>query len=210
VLPGKSVLFVLIGLCCCLAEAAARPTSDPYKGDLAIFEEPARAKNLQIERVMDLLGIKRGAQVADIGAGSGWFTVRAARRVGKEGAVLAVEINPDYIRHIKKRARKENLPNIRTILGKTDDPLLPQGSIDAVLILKTYHEIEKPIPLLRHVRAAMKPGARLGIIDRNGTGTDHGLDAEVVIKEAKQAGFSLAEQYDFVKLDGMDYFLIFR
>ena len=105
-----------------------RPTSEPYKGDLAIFEEPDRAERLQIERVMDLFRIKRGSHVADIGAGSGWFTVRTARRVGKQGAVYAVEINPDYVRHIERRANREKLPNIRTILGKPDDPLLPRAA----------------------------------------------------------------------------------
>ena len=187
-----------------------RPTSEPYTGDLAIFEEADRAPKLQVERVMDVLGIKRGSHVADIGAGSGWFTVRGARRVGKEGVVYAVEINPDYVRHIKRRAKRERLPHIRTILGKPNDPLLPRGSIDAVLLLKTYHEIAQPIPLLRHVRAAMRPGAKLGIIDRNGKGDDHGLNADVVIKEAAQAGFVLAERHDFVKTEGVDYFLIFR
>lgn len=189
---------------------AKRPTSDPYKGDLSIFEDPNRARNLQIDRVMDLLGIKAGTAVADIGAGSGWFTVRAARRVGKQGTVYAVEINPDYIRHIERRAKKEKLLNVRTILGQPDDPRLARASVDAVLVLKTYHEIAEPVELLRKLREAMRPGARLGVIDKNGIGTDHGLNAEVVIKEAQEAGFSLVEQYDFVKPDGMDYFLIFR
>ena len=146
--------------------AAERPTSEPYKGDLAIFEGPERAQKLQVERVMDLLGIKRGTHVADIGAGSGWFTVRSARRVGNEGVVYAVEINPKYVRHIKRRAKREKLGNIRTILGKPDDPLLPRNSIDAVLLLKTYHEIAHPIAFLRRLRPACRPGARLGIIDR--------------------------------------------
>ena len=190
------------------AASVDRPVSEPYTGDLSIFEDPNRAKNLQIERVMDLLGIKRGSHVADIGAGSGWFTVRAARRVGKDGVVYAVEINPDYLRHIEERAKKEKLTNIRPILGKPDNPLLPGASVDAVLLLKTYHEVAQPIELLRHVHEEMRPGAKLGIIDKNGKGNDHGLDADVVIKEAAQAGFTLAAQHDFVKGDKMDYLLI--
>jgi len=186
-----------------------RGTSDPYAGDLSIFEEPTRGKDLQIERVMDLLGIKEGSHVADIGAGSGWFSVRSAKRVGKSGIVYAVEINQAYVRHIKQRAKKEKLSNVRAILGKTDDPLLAKGSLDVVMLLKTYHEVAKPIPLLRKLREAMKPGARLGVIDRKGIGTDHGLNAEVVIKEAAEAGFALREQHDFVKGD-VDYFLIFE
>ncbi len=194
----------------CANDEINRPTSEPYKGDLSIFEDPQRGEKLQINRVLDLLRIQRGTSVADIGAGSGWFTVRAARRVGKSGLVYAVDINSDYIRYIKRRATNERLPNVRAILGKPDDPLLPPASVDAVMLLKTYHEVAQPIRLLRHVRAAMRPGARLGIIDRNGNGSDHGLNADVVIKEAARAGFSLVEQHDFVKADGMDYFLIFQ
>ena len=191
-------------------ETPPRGTSDPYTGDLAIFEKPDRDATLQTARVMDLLGIKAGSHVADIGAGSGWFTVRAARRVGADGVVHAVEINPAYVRHIKRRAKKEKLANVRTILGKPDDPLLAKASVDAVLLLKTYHEVDKPVALLRNLRAAMRPGALLGIIDRNGIGTDHGLNAEVVIKEAAEAGFVLDAQHDFVKSEDIDYFLIFR
>lgn len=187
-----------------------RGTSDPYTGELSIFEGADRAERLKIDRVMDELGIKPGTNVADIGAGSGWFTVRAARRVGKDDRVYAVEINRRYVRHIQNRAKKERLPNIRTILGKSDDPLLPPSSVDVVLLLKTYHEVAKPVALLRKLRDAMKPGARLGIIDKKGIGTDHGLDADVVIKEAAQAGFTLVEQHDFVKSEGVDYFLIFE
>ncbi len=192
------------------ADKLARPVSEPYTGDLAIFEDPQRAEKLQIERVMDLLQLKEGASVADIGAGSGWFTVRAARRVGDKGAVYAVEINQAYLKHITDRAAQEQLTNIRTVLGRADDPLLPPASVDAVLLLKTYHEIAQPVRLLRNLRAALRAGALVGIIDRNGKGDDHGLNAPVVIKEAERAGYERVAQYDFVKPDGMDYFLIFR
>src|SRR5204863_1405185 len=134
--------------------------------------------------------------------GSGWFTVRAATRVGKNGTVYAVEINPDYLRYIEERAADQKLSNIRTILGKEDDPLLPRESLDAVLILKTYHEIAQPILLLSHLRESMRAGALLGIIDKDGNGRNHGVNREVVIKEAAKAGFSLVDQYDFVKPDG--------
>ncbi|HVG38503.1 MAG TPA: methyltransferase domain-containing protein [Pyrinomonadaceae bacterium] len=190
--------------------AISRPTSEPYTGDLSIFEDSQRERNLQINRVMDLLGIKENSAIADIGAGSGWFTIRAARRVGAGGKVYAVEINPDYLKHIGERAAKEKLPNIQTVLGKEDDPLLPADALDAALILKTYHEIEQPVRLLERLRRSMRADSRLGIIDRNGKGDDHGLDKEVVIREAGRAGFALVEQYDFVKPDGMDYFLVFR
>jgi len=196
------------------AQAAAqepehRKTSEPYTGDLSIFDSPGRDERLQINRVMDILGVTEGKTIADIGAGSGWFTVRAARRVGEHGVVYAVDINPESIRYVSERAQKEQLRNIKTILGKPDDPLLPAGSIDSVLLLKTYHEVAQPVTLLRNLRPALRPGAKLGIIDRNGNGENHGVGREVIMREAAQAGYRLLKQYDFVKGDKMDYFLVF-
>ena len=186
-----------------------RPTSTPYKGDLSIFEYPDRDKKLHIERVMDLLDITPGKSVADIGAGSGWFTVRAAARIGPSGLVYAEDINPDAIDYIKNRATKENLANVHTILGEVGDTMLPPSSVDAVLILKTYHEFAHPVPLMKRLHGSLRPGAKIGIIDRNGNGTDHGLVPDIVEREMAQAGYHRIGQYDFTKDDGQDYFLIF-
>ena len=186
-----------------------RPTSEPYTGDLSIFDSPGRDQRLQVNRVMDVLGITAGKAVADIGAGSGWFTVRAARRVGDSGIVYAVEINPEAVRYIDDRAKKEDLHNIKTILGQPADPLLPANSVDAVLLLKAYHEVAQPVVLLKNLRAALRPGAKVGVIDRNGNGENHGVNRDVVIREAGEAGYKLQAQYDFVKGDKVDYFLVF-
>ena len=186
-----------------------RKTSEPYTGDLSIFDSPGRDERLHINRVMDILGISQGKIVADIGAGSGWFTVRAARRVGSTGFVFAVDINPEAIRYIDHRIQEENLHNVKTIRSKGDDPLLPVRRIHAVLLLKTYHEVSTPVALLRNLRRSLADGAKVGIIDRNGNGENHGVGREIVIREAAEAGYQLREQYDFVKADGMDYFLLF-
>jgi SAM-dependent methyltransferase len=192
------------------AQAPQRKTSTPYSGDLSIFEYPDREQKLHIEQVMDALAIKPGKNVADIGAGSGWFTVRAARRVTATGTVYAVDINPEAIRYIKERTEKEKLTNVQTVMGKSDSPELPQNSIDAVLMLKTYHEIAKPVDLLRNLRPALKTGARIGIIDREGNGENHGVQKKVVLQEAQLAGYRLVEEHDDrVKADRMDYFLVF-
>ena len=187
-----------------------RPRSEPYTGDLSIFEDENRAKNLQIDRVMDILKISENKSVADIGAGSGWFTTRAAKRVGTKGKVFAVEINQEYINYINDRAKRENLSNIQTVLGTEDDPKLPEKSVDAVLILKTYHEIGQPVKVLQNLKKSLRKDALIGIIDRNGSGDDHGINKETVVSELKRAGFSLKEEYDFTKADGQDYFLVFK
>lgn len=190
-------------------QTAQRPTSKPYTGDLSIFEYPDRDRKLQIGRVMDLLGVQPGRSVADIGAGSGWFTVRAAQRVGPAGTVYAEDINPKAIQSIEERAQKEKLGNVRTVLGTPDDVKLPPHSVDAVLMLKVYHEIAHPVPVMKELRETLKPGGKVGIIDRNGNGTDHGLDRKVVEQEMGEAGFRVEARYDFTKADGQDYFLVF-
>jgi len=211
-----SIVFLLLLQFCCASansqtaatqQSEHRKTSTPYTGDLSIFESPGRDERLQIGRVMDILGIGPGKNVADIGAGSGWFTVRAAKRVGADGTVYAVDINPQAIRYIESRIQKENLQNIKPVLGKPDNPLLP-AKVDAVLMLKTYHEVADPVRLLRNLRSSLAAGARVGVVDRNGSGEDHGVVRVIVIREANEAGYQLLEQEDFVK-DGMDYFLVF-
>jgi|SRR5579862_1272955 len=213
-----SLLLSVGGLAGVFAQTSTQPTeesgqhrrtSEPYTGDLSIFDSPGRDDRLHVNRVMDILGIAPGKTVADIGAGSGWFTVRAARRVGERGIVYAVDINPEATRYIDERARKEQLHNVKTILSKPDAPLLPPNSVDSVLLLKTYHEVAEPVTLLRNLRNSLRPGAKIGVIDRNGNGENHGINREIVIHEASEAGYRLLAHYDFVKDDKMDYFLIF-
>lgn len=186
-----------------------RPTSNPFKGDLSKYDREKRAEKLQVSRVMDLLEITVGNTVADIGAGGGWFSVIAAKRVGETGKVYAVDINQDSIKYIEERKKKEKITNIESILGKTDDPLLKKGTIDAVLILNTYHEIAEPIIYLKNLKPALRKDALVGIIDRNGDGDDHGIDPKILINEATKAGFTLKSEFDFVE-DNMDYFLVFE
>jgi SAM-dependent methyltransferase len=192
-----------------VAQSPKRATSAPYTGDLSIFDSPGREQKLHIDRVMESLGVASGKAVADIGAGSGWFAVRVAQRVGPSGTVYAVDINPEAIHYIDQRIQKQSLANVKTILSTPDDPKLPKEAVDAALLLKTYHEVADPVALLEHLRPALRPGARLGIIDRNGDASNHGVSQKIVVQEAARAGYHLVGTYDFVKDDGMDYFLLF-
>ncbi|WP_233581396.1 class I SAM-dependent methyltransferase [Acidipila sp. EB88] len=192
------------------AEPPGHATSTPYSGDLSIFEYKDRDQKLQIQHVFDLLGMHPGTSIADIGAGSGWLTVRAAARVAPGGTVFAEDINPVAIHAITDRASREKLPNITAVLGAADDPMLPPKSVDVVVMLKVYHEIAHTELLLQHLKPALRPGARIGIIDRNGDGSDHGLNEDIVVKEMRAAGFHRVGRYDFTKADGQDYFLIFK
>ncbi len=217
-LTGCLFLLIAFGRVVSTAPTAAAPgkqtqqrkTSKPYTGDLSIFDYSGRDQKLQVERVMDILRITPGKTVADVGAGSGWFSARAARRVAPTGLVYAVDINPEAIRYIQQRVLREGASNVRPILSKPEDPGLPAGTIDAALLLKTYHEVAEPVTLLKNLRKALRPNARLGIIDRNGNADDHGVGRDIVVQEAKQAGYGLVGEYDFVKGDGEDYFLVFE
>lgn len=221
-LPRRLFTCVLAALLACsLAKLPAqttapatsqhRATSTPYTGDLSIFDTAGRDAKLHINRVMDKLAIAPGKTVADIGAGSGWFTVRAAKRVGNSGHVYAEDINPAAIEHIDERMHKEQLTNVTTIAGTPDNPKLPPDSVDAVLLLKTYHEIAQPVVLLENLKASLRPGARVGIIDRDGNGEDHGVHKSIVLQEAEKAGYRLLEEHDdLVKDDNMDYFLVLQ
>jgi predicted methyltransferase len=188
----------------------AHPTSTPYTGDLSVFEEANRDQKLQIDRVMDTLKLHPGSKVADIGAGGGWFSVRAARRVSPGGTVFAEDINPHAVDAIHDRAAKENLPNIAAVLGTPDDPRLPADSLDAALMLRVYHEVAHPPILLANLRISMKSGGLLGVIDHPGNGSDHGINADVVIAEVQRSGFRFVHPYDFTKGDQNDYFLVFE
>jgi ubiquinone/menaquinone biosynthesis C-methylase UbiE len=129
--------------------------------------------------------------------------------VGPTGVVYAEDINPQAVDYIRERAAREKLENVRPILGSVEETKLPASSADAVLILKTYHEFAQPIVLMEKLKPSLRPGAKVGIIDRNGNGTDHGIMPDVVEREMKQAGFKRVARYDFTKTDGQDYFLIF-
>jgi len=213
IIRSRLAWFVLLCLVTVAAQWAAshqRKTSPPYTGDLSIFESEGRDQHLHIDQVMDALAITPGKNVADIGAGSGWFTVLAARRVTASGTVYAVDINPEAIKYIDERIAKDGVHNVKTIVNKPHDPQLPAGSIDAVLLLKTYHEVANPVALMRNLRPALRKDARVGIIDRNGDGGNHGIQKGVVVQEMQQAGYELKDEQDsLVKDDKMDYFLVF-
>jgi ubiquinone/menaquinone biosynthesis C-methylase UbiE len=174
--------------------------------ELSALEGPDRELWQKPDQIMDALGIADGTVVADLGAGGGWFTVRLARRVGPQGLVYAEDIQEEMIESMERRLTREGLRNVRMVLGTPEDPKLPRGRLDAVLIVDAYYEVEQqePVELLRNVRAALKPHGRLGIVDFKKDGGGPGplmedrVDAEVVIADAKAAGLRLISRETFL------------
>jgi ubiquinone/menaquinone biosynthesis C-methylase UbiE len=155
---------------------------------------------------MDELTIAEGDKVADVGAGGGWFTIQLARRVGPNGRVYAEDIQPLMIDALARRVRREGITNVETVLGIPTDPKLPAGTLDAVLILDAYHEMNDParpeiiLTLLGNVSRSLKPQGRLGIVawlpggGGPGPAAEERVDPESVIKTMSAAGFALQKR----------------
>jgi SAM-dependent methyltransferase len=127
----------------------------------------ARLNRLQPpERVMDTVGIVPGMILAEIGAGRGRYVVQLATRVGETGKVYAEDINASALRHLEQRCEKWGLnPVVETILGDVTDAKLPEGELDLIFVVSSYHHFEDPVALLRNARSALKPDGRLAIVE---------------------------------------------
>ena len=180
--------------------------------ELGMLEGPDREAWQRPDLIMDALGIADGSVVADLGAGGGWFTVRLAKRVGPNGLVYAEDIQPQMIEAIHRRVAREGLGNVTPVLGSADHPALPTGSLDAALMVDTFHEVEDRQLLLTNVRAALKPGGRLGIVEYRTDGGGPGpapeerMPSQQVVRAAEAAGFRLLRQEQFLPYQ---YLLVF-
>jgi len=146
--------------------------------DLGLLESDDRDRWQRVDDILDNLKVSDGSVVADIAAGGGWFSDRLARRVGPSGLVYAEEIQPTMIQAMTRRFQVENLTNIRTVLGTPTDPRLPPGAIDAVFIVNSFHDIERPVPLLEHLRVSLSRRGLIGIVDFTAGGGGPGPEAD--------------------------------
>jgi predicted methyltransferase len=194
--------FVLVALLQGRAPMAGQADQDRPRGrlfppqDLGLLDAPDRDAWQKPDEIMDALGIADGAIVADLGAGGGWFTLRLARRVGPNGVVYAEDVQPQMIEAIGDRVRREGLTNVRTVLGTTEDPRLPQP-VDAALIVDAYHEMEDPVTMLRNVAGALRPGGRIGVVGflagagGPGPAPEDRPEPQAVVDAAQRAGLVL-------------------
>jgi predicted methyltransferase len=209
-------VFFLIGV------GAASLSMALAVGNLSQESDRARKRDewQRPAEVMDALGVKSGHRVADIGCGFGYFTFHMAARVGAEGKVYAVDIDEGAVDKVRRRKEREKLAQVEPILGKSDDPRLP-NDLDAVLIVDTYHEFREYDRMTQAVFRALKPGGRLVIVDGEGPAGKprteyhrlHTIPAELVREEITRNGFVFKESrpgfYD-AEYGKKFYFLIFE
>jgi ubiquinone/menaquinone biosynthesis C-methylase UbiE len=187
-----SMLFLL---------AAAQTFPAPQRDVASIVspewaDEASRDRAGEAAKVIRALGISPGQTVADIGAGSGYYTMRLAPVVGQSGTVIAQDIMPRYLEQLKRRVGRAGLTNVRFVRGTSSDPKLPSGSVDAALMIHMYHEIAKPYELLYRLRSSLKPGGQLAIVDLDRAPEYHGMPKALLACEVKAVGYSLVSMTD--------------
>jgi ubiquinone/menaquinone biosynthesis C-methylase UbiE len=213
---GKTAIVVLIVLGATWATAQVADQHHPPESTSAYIralEDPSRDEWQKPEEVVEKLAVKPGEMVADIGAGSGYFSVRLARAVGPTGKVYAVDIEPGLLSYLEQRTKRDSIPNIQIVLADAHDPKLQPESVDLIFICDVLHHIsdrDKYYPLLAR---ALKPGGRLVNIDFQkrplpvGPPVEMKIANQAMIDEVRPAGFRLVEEFDFLKYQ---YFLVFK
>lgn len=194
----------------------ARPVAPLFSPDWAtlLLEGPKRDAYQLPDRLVEALRLHNGESVGDIGAGSGYLMSRLSGAVGPTGRVYEEEIQEEFLPTLRKRAKP--LHNVEVVLGKMTDPCLPPQSVDCMLLLTVYHEVQQPVEFLRTLHKAMRPGGRLAIVDFDAAikghpeaPDGHWVARQAVIDEARKAGWTLKEEPLFLR-SASQFYLIFE
>lgn len=165
------------------------------------------------ERVIKELDIKRGETIADVGAGGGYFTLLFAKSVGKEGRVLAVDIDPDMIDILREKIASENLENVTVIQATKKDSRLPDHAVDLIFLCNSYHSIYNRVDYFRDMKAKLVRNGKLAVVDLKPDGAfglfgHHGTSHETIVSELVQAGYRLDARYDFLPEQNFQIFSV--
>jgi len=198
-----------------LSAAAQSPHTSEHRFSGAehwarVFDDPARDTWQKPHEVIEALALAPDAAVADIGSGTGYFAVRLAHFVPK-GRVYGVDTEPDMVKYLAERAQRDGLANLESVAGRPDDPRLP-AKVDLALLVDVYHHIDKREAYFSKLRASLKPGARLAIIDfrldaPDGPPRSARIAPERVKAELARAGYAPVKEHDFLP---NQYFLVFE
>jgi ubiquinone/menaquinone biosynthesis C-methylase UbiE len=205
VMAGAGTLGVLAQQAGVAVPADVHPVSGRrYAGVMsaagaAWLDRPERIEEEQPDRALDVLKIAKGAVVGDVGAGSGYMTERLASRVGPDGKVYAVDIQPEMLRLLGLRLKQKNILNVVPIQGEVNDPRLPPGMLDLEIMVDVYHEFSAPQTMLRHLRDALKPDGRLVLLEYRKEDPsipirpDHKMSVAEAKLELEAEGFTLSQ-----------------
>ena len=213
----RFALFIAsVVMACAAAAQVAQQQHHPPESTSAYIralEDPSRVEWQKPDEVVEKLGLKVGEAVADLGAGSGYFTLRFAQAVGPAGKVYAVDVDRGMLDNIERRAKEAHLENIHLVLAEPHDPQLPASSVDMIFICDTLHHISERATYYPLLVRALRPGGRLVNIDFYKKPLPVGPPAamkiakEDMIEEVKPAGFHVVKDFDFLPYQ---YFLIFQ
>lgn len=214
---AKLIAALLISLA--LAAWADEPTSRKPAPVMTFhgadwLERPEREQEEMPDEVIKTMGLKPGDIVADIGCGTGYFSRRMAKAVAPEGKVYGVDIQPEFIEMLKENCAKEAITNVVPVLGDEDDPKLPKGGIDWMLLTDVYHEFQQPKPMLARMLESLKPDGKIALIEYRLLGDtakhikeEHRMSVKQVLAEWNEAGFELVDLLDFLP---SQHFFIFQ
>jgi len=231
--PTLPLAFALAFTLATISPAAADGTGDAHRhgGDTALFEatsrhdfadvehwqkvfdDPARDEWQRPELVVENLGLREGMRVADLGAGTGYFSRYLSKAVGPSGTVYAVETEPTLVTHLRDRAEAEGSDNLIPVLTSANTPRLPLSGIDLVLIVDTFHHIDDRLTYFGDTRKRLRPAGRVAIIDWKkkelpvGPGLDHKIARDQVVEEMERAGYELSDESTDLPYQ---YFLMFK
>ena len=169
------------------------------------YEGSDRDSWQQTSRVVEALAIRPGDRVADLGAGSGYFTVHLARAVGPSGRVYAVDVDAEMNAYLEERLAEEGIDNVEVVLGESEDPLLPNGKIDLLFTSNTYHHLQDRPAYFRRVRADLTAEGRVAVIDFDGTEglfvklSGHFTDKQTLLSEMEEAGYRVSRDHGFLE-----------
>jgi len=215
-----ALTLVLLAIPLAAEEGAKPEINRPYVANTDVaawnraFESERREVYVKRDEIVAATGAKPGMTVADIGAGTGLFTMLFANAVKPGGSVVAVDISPAFIEYIQETAKKRRMRNVTAVLGNGSDVGLPEASMDLAYLSDVYHHFEHPEETLASIRKALKPGGRMVVIDYERipgktpkARIEHvRVDKQQAIREIEAAGFKLLEQK---KLMRDNYFLVF-
>ena len=215
--PGRVIVALVLAAVACEGapaphDATARHPFDDVTRWVAVFDDPARDAWQKPREVVAALALRPGMRVADLGAGSGYFSRWLSDAVGPTGTIFAVDPEPNLVGYLRTRAEREHTANVVPVLASFDNPRLPAGGVDLVLIVDTIHHIDDRLTYLRTLRRVLAPDGRVAVVDWRqgvlpvGPPPEHRLAREAVVSEMAASGYRLVAEPDLLPYQ---YFLVF-